>query len=131
MLAGPVTREDVIKSVDKGIYVQDVSNGQVKIGEGDFAFYVSQGRMIDGLSQRAPLVRGNGASNDGLCLLDHHSDLGNRILRIGRDGEAVFLEHHELMAGAAIGAVEAKLPEPTDEVSSLTQCPPAHAWAPC
>ena len=43
MLAGEATPEDVIKSVKKGIYVEDVSNGQVKIGEGDFAFYVSQG----------------------------------------------------------------------------------------
>lgn len=47
MLAGDTDPEDIIKSVDKGIYVEDVSNGQVKIGEGDFAFYVSQGKMIE------------------------------------------------------------------------------------
>jgi len=47
MLSGPAKPEDVIKNVKKGIYVQGVSNGQVKIGEGDFAFYVSQGRMIE------------------------------------------------------------------------------------
>ncbi len=46
LLAGPATPADVIKAAGKGIYVQDVSNGQVKIGEGDFAFYVSQGRLI-------------------------------------------------------------------------------------
>jgi TldD protein len=64
MLAGPVTKEDVIKSVDRGIYVQDVSNGQVKIGEGDFAFYVSQGRMIENGKLTAPVkdmnIMGNG-----------------------------------------------------------------------
>jgi TldD protein len=64
MLAGPATKEDVIKSVDKGIYVQDVSNGQVKIGEGDFAFYVSQGRMIENGKLAAPIkdmnIMGNG-----------------------------------------------------------------------
>lgn len=32
MAAGPATPEEVIKSVSKGIYVQDVSNGEVKIG---------------------------------------------------------------------------------------------------
>ena len=48
MEAGPATPEDVVKAAGKGIYVQDVSNGQVKIGEGDFAFFVSQGRMIEG-----------------------------------------------------------------------------------
>jgi TldD protein len=64
MLAGPAKPEDVIKSVDKGIYVQEVSNGQVKIGEGDFAFYVSQGSMIEGGKLTAPIkdvnIMGNG-----------------------------------------------------------------------
>jgi TldD protein len=64
MLAGPATPEDVIKSVKKGIYVQDVSNGQVKIGEGDFAFYVSQGKMIENGKLTAPIkdvnIMGNG-----------------------------------------------------------------------
>ncbi|MFH0778564.1 MAG: TldD/PmbA family protein [Candidatus Eisenbacteria bacterium] len=64
MLAGPATPEDVIKSVDRGIYVQDVSNGEVRIGEGDFAFYVSQGRMIEGGKLGAPIkdvnIMGNG-----------------------------------------------------------------------
>lgn len=64
MLAGPATPDDVIKSVDKGIYVEDVSNGQVKIGEGDFAFYVSQGRMIEKGKLASPIkdinIMGNG-----------------------------------------------------------------------
>jgi TldD protein len=47
MLAGEASPDEVIKSVKKGIYVEDISNGQVKIGEGDFAFYVSQGKMIE------------------------------------------------------------------------------------
>jgi len=64
MLAGPTTPEEVIKSAKNGIYVQDVSNGQVKIGEGDFAFYVSQGRMIEDGKLTAPIkdvnIMGNG-----------------------------------------------------------------------
>ena len=64
MLAGPAEPEDVIKSVEKGIYVQNVSNGQVKIGAGDFAFYVSQGRMIENGKLTAPIkdinIMGNG-----------------------------------------------------------------------
>jgi len=64
MPAGPATREDVIKAADKGIYVEDVSNGQVKIGEGDFAFYVSQGRLIENGKLGAPIkdvnIMGNG-----------------------------------------------------------------------
>lgn len=64
MPAGSAAPEDVIKSAGKGIYVQDVSNGQVKIGEGDFAFYVSQGRMIEKGKLTAPIkdinIMGNG-----------------------------------------------------------------------
>jgi TldD protein len=64
MLSGPATPDEVIKSVNKGIYIQDVSNGQVKIGEGDFAFYVSQGRMIEDGKLTAPIkdvnIMGNG-----------------------------------------------------------------------
>ena len=64
MLSGPMTPEDVIKSAEKGIYVEDVSNGQVKIGEGDFAFYVSKGRMIENGRLTAPIkdvnIMGNG-----------------------------------------------------------------------
>jgi TldD protein len=64
MLPGLATPDDVIKNVSKGIYIQDVSNGQVKIGEGDFAFYVSQGRMIEDGKLTAPIkdinIMGNG-----------------------------------------------------------------------
>jgi TldD protein len=41
-----------------------VSNGQVQIGEGDFAFYVSQGKMIENGKLTAPIkdvnIIGNG-----------------------------------------------------------------------
>jgi len=64
MQPGPATPEEVIRQAGNGIYVQDVSNGQVKIGEGDFAFYVSQGRMIENGKLGAPIkdmnIMGNG-----------------------------------------------------------------------
>ncbi len=64
MLGGEASPEDVIKKVKKGIYVQDVANGQVKIGEGDFAFYVSRGRLIEDGKLTAPIkdmnIMGNG-----------------------------------------------------------------------
>jgi len=64
MLGGTYTPEDVIRAAGNGIYVEDVSNGQVKIGEGDFAFYVSQGRMIENGKLTSPIkdvnIMGNG-----------------------------------------------------------------------
>ncbi len=64
MLGGSATADDVIKQAGNGIYVEDVSNGQVKIGEGDFAFYVSQGRLIENGKLTSPIkdvnIMGNG-----------------------------------------------------------------------
>ena len=64
MLAGEATPDDLIRQAGTGIYVQDVANGQVKIGEGDFAFYVSQGRLIENGRLGAPIkdvnIMGNG-----------------------------------------------------------------------
>ena len=64
MLAGNASEEDVIRHAGNGIYVEEVSNGQVKIGEGDFAFYVPRGRMIENGKLTAPIkdvnIMGNG-----------------------------------------------------------------------
>jgi len=64
MLPGPSFPEEVIKEANNGIFVKDVSNGQVKIGEGDFAFYVSQGRIIENGKLTSPIkdinIMGNG-----------------------------------------------------------------------
>ncbi|NLZ50144.1 MAG: TldD/PmbA family protein [Rikenellaceae bacterium] len=40
------TLQDLIGSVRKGIFVDQFANGQVKIGEGDFSFYVKSGYTI-------------------------------------------------------------------------------------
>jgi TldD protein len=64
MLGGKSSPAGLIGGVSKGIYVADVSNGQVEIGAGDFAFYVSQGRMIESGTLTAPIkdvnIMGNG-----------------------------------------------------------------------
>ena len=39
--------QDLIAGVKKGIFVDQFSNGEVKIGEGDFTFYVKSGRLIE------------------------------------------------------------------------------------
>lgn len=44
---GKSTEEDLIRSVKKGIYVDNFANGQVQIGAGDFTFYVKSGFMIE------------------------------------------------------------------------------------
>ena len=47
MLSGSADRESLISSVKKGLYVDQFSNGQVQIGEGDFTFFVKSGFLIE------------------------------------------------------------------------------------
>jgi TldD protein len=44
---GPHAPEEIIRSVKKGIYCQNFTNGQVQIGAGDFTFYVKNGYLIE------------------------------------------------------------------------------------
>ena len=41
------TAADLIADVKKGVYVEEFANGEVKIGEGDFTFYVKSGSLIE------------------------------------------------------------------------------------
>ena len=47
MESGDAQPEAIVASVKKGIYVDEFANGQVKIGEGDFTFYVKSGFLIE------------------------------------------------------------------------------------
>jgi TldD protein len=54
MPAGPHDPEEIIRSVKKGVYTEEFTNGQVNIGAGDFTFYVKTGYLIeDGKKTRA------------------------------------------------------------------------------
>ncbi|HEX2975342.1 MAG TPA: metallopeptidase TldD-related protein, partial [Bacteroidales bacterium] len=93
MLGGNASPEDVIKQAGNGIYVENVSNGQVKIGEGDFAFYVSQGRLIEDGKLTSPIkdvnIMGNGPkmlSNIILAANDLEMHLGGAG-QCGKNGQ--------------------------------------------
>ncbi len=64
MLPGPHKEQEIIASVKKGIYCSNFSNGQVKIGAGDFTFYVKNGFMIEDGKLTRPIkdvnIIGNG-----------------------------------------------------------------------
>ena len=64
MLPGPHKKDEIIASVKKGIYCQNFSNGQVRIGGGDFTFYVKNGWLIEDGKLTRPIkdvnVIGNG-----------------------------------------------------------------------
>ncbi len=64
MESGGADPADIIASVQKGVYVDEFSNGQVKIGEGDFTFFVKSGYLIENGRLTAPVkdinIIGNG-----------------------------------------------------------------------
>lgn len=62
--------EDLISSVKKGIYVDQFSNGEVKIGEGDFTFYVRSGRLIENGKLTMPIKDINIIGNGPKALAD-------------------------------------------------------------
>ncbi|MCK4825832.1 TldD/PmbA family protein, partial [bacterium] len=64
MLPGPHTKEEIIRSVKKGLYTETFTNGQVFIGAGDFTFYVKSGYLIENGKLTQPVkdvnIIGNG-----------------------------------------------------------------------
>ncbi len=72
------TVEDLIKMVPKGIYVNEFANGQVKIGEGDFTFYVKSGYLVENGALTQPIKDIDIIGNGPQALAD--------IVAVGNDG---------------------------------------------
>ena len=77
MESGNAEPEGIIASVSKGIYVEELSNGQVKIGEGDFTFFVKSGYLIENGRLTAPIKDINIIGNGPQALAD--------IVAVGND----------------------------------------------
>ncbi|MCQ2187907.1 MAG: TldD/PmbA family protein [Bacteroidales bacterium] len=71
------TLDDLIGSVKKGIYVDRFSNGQVKIGEGDFTFYVKSGFLIENGRLTQPVKDLNIIGNGPKALADIRAVAGD------------------------------------------------------
>lgn len=77
MESGDAQAQDIISEVKQGIYVDEFSNGQVKIGEGDFTFYVKSGHLIENGRLTMPVKDINIIGNGPQALAD--------ILAVGND----------------------------------------------
>ena len=62
--------DDLIASVRKGIYVDKFANGEVRIGEGDFTFYVKNGYLIENGRLTMPVKDINIIGNGPQALAD-------------------------------------------------------------
>src|SRR6266704_416138 len=77
MLAGGDAPEDVIRSVDRGLYAVNFGGGQVDITSGKFVFSASEAYLIEGGKVTRP-VR-------GATLIGNGPDVLTRITRVGAD----------------------------------------------
>ena len=91
---GPHTRDEIIKSVSKGIIAETFTNGQVQIGAGDFTFYIKNGWLIEDGKITAPIkdinIIGNGPEalrNVTMVADDSKLDFGGWTC--GKDGQSV------------------------------------------
>ncbi len=77
MESGDADPAGIIADVREGIYVDEFSNGQVKIGEGDFTFFVKSGYLIENGRLTAPVKDINIIGNGPQALAD--------IVAVGND----------------------------------------------
>ena len=76
--------EDLIASVNRGIYVDEFSNGEVKIGEGDFTFYVRSGFLIEGGRLTMPVKDINIIGNGPQALADIRAVASDLVVDPGK-----------------------------------------------
>ncbi|MDX2413943.1 MAG: metallopeptidase TldD-related protein, partial [Bacteroidales bacterium] len=67
---GSHSREDLLAEVDYGVYVDNFSNGQVKIGAGDFTFFVKSGYLVEKGKLTRPIKDINIIGNGPQALAD-------------------------------------------------------------
>jgi TldD protein len=77
MLGGQSAPEDIIKSVNRGIYCVAFSGGQVNISNGDFVFSVTEGYMIEDGKIARPIRNVN--------LIGNGPDVLTRVTAVGHD----------------------------------------------
>ena len=77
MLAGASDPEEIIASVDKGIYAASFGGGQVDITSGKFTFSATEAYLIDGGKLGAPIR--------GATLMGNGPDVMGRISMVGND----------------------------------------------
>ncbi len=93
MESGQASENDLIASVNKGVYVTSFTNGEVQIGAGDFTFFVKSGYMIENGKLTSPIrdinIIGNGpkALSDIVMVADNYI-MDNGTWTCGKDGQS-------------------------------------------
>jgi TldD protein len=75
--AGPHDPEEIVRSVQRGIYVAAYAGGQVDISKGDFVFSATEAYLIEDGRITTPLR--------GVTLIGNGPDIMGRVEMVGRD----------------------------------------------
>jgi len=94
MLAGQETKEDIIKSVKRGLYAVQFGGGQVDITSGEFAFTASEAYLIEDGKVTAPVkgatLRGNGPESlKQVTAVGNDLELDSGVGLCGKGGQSV------------------------------------------
>jgi TldD protein len=109
MLGGESHPEDIIRSVERGIYCVSFNGGQVNISNGDFVFSVTEGYMIERGRVTAPIRNVN--------LIGNGPDVLRKVTAVGSDFK---LSDGRWTCGKEGQSVPVGVGVPTVLISSMT-----------
>jgi len=109
MLAGPHQRDEIIASVDKGLYAVNFGGGQVDITSGKFVFSASEAYLIENGKVTAPVK--------GATLIGNGPDVLTRVSMVGDDLE---LDSGVGTCGKEGQSVPVGVGQPTLRIDGLT-----------
>ena len=94
LLAGSDDPEDIVRSVNRGVYAKKFGGGQVDISNGDFVFSLTEGYLIEDGRLTAPLkgvnLIGNGPEvMRRVVMLGHDFQTSDGIWTCGKEGQSV------------------------------------------
>ena len=109
MEAGESDPEEIIRSVDHGVYAASFSGGQVDITNGNFVFSLTEGYLIEKGKLSTPIR--------GATLIGNGPDVLTKVVMIGRD---LALDPGIGTCGKAGQSVPSTVGMPTVKISELT-----------
>lgn len=115
MLAGEHDPQDIIASVEKGIYAVNFAGGQVDITSGKFVFSASEAYLIENGKVTAPIK--------GATLIGNGPDVLTRVSMVGND---LALDSGIGVCGKEGQSVPVGVGQPTLKVDALTVGGTAH-----
>jgi TldD protein len=109
MPSGETEPDEIVGSIERGLYAASFTGGQVEISKGDFVFMVGEGYLIEGGRITAP-VR-------GATLVGNGPDAMTKVTMVGNDGR---FAHRSYTCGKAGQRVPVGVGIPTVKLAACT-----------